>query len=150
VYAGIFAGWIYVQGDLDVNGSKNFRIDHPLWPTQQVLLHSGVESSEPKNMYRGSVMLDLNGQARVTLPAYFQALNRDFRYQLTSIGAAANPFVLKEIENNVFWIGGSRPGVRVSWQVTGVRNDARFRERPFVTVRRKAHSVFSATSEVKR
>jgi hypothetical protein len=39
------------------------------------------------NIYDGVVALDSKGQASVTLPEYFQALNSDFRYQLTAIAA---------------------------------------------------------------
>jgi len=62
--------------------------------------------------------------AVVTLPDYFDALNKDFRYQLTAIGTFAQATVAKKIENNVFAIRTSKPGVEVSWQVTGIRQDA--------------------------
>ncbi len=51
-------------------------------------------------------------------------LNADFRYQLTVIGQFAQAIVAREIENNQFEIRTSAPGVKVSWQVTGVRQDA--------------------------
>jgi hypothetical protein len=52
-------------------------------------------------------------------------LNRDFRYQLTAIGAAApNLHIAQEIQNHSFRIGGGAAGMKVSWQVTGVRQDA--------------------------
>jgi hypothetical protein len=41
------------------------------------------------NIYNGIVTLDSRGQAVVELQAYFEGLNRDFRYQLRSIGAPA-------------------------------------------------------------
>jgi hypothetical protein len=58
------------------------------------------------------------------MPAWFDALNKDFRYQLTALGAPANLFVAAEIKGNTFRIAGGRPGMKVSWQVTGVRQDA--------------------------
>jgi hypothetical protein len=64
-----------------------------------------------------------HGLATVTLPAYFEALNRDFRYQLTVIGQFAQAIVGKEISQNRFIIRTDKPGVKVSWQVTGVRQD---------------------------
>ncbi len=60
----------------------------------------------------------------VTLPEYFGALNRDFRYQLTVIGQFAQAVVAKEISGNRFTIKTNKPGVKVSWQVTGIRQDA--------------------------
>jgi hypothetical protein len=59
------------------------------------------------------------------LPSYLEALNSDFRYQLTSIGEPRpNLYVAEEISGNHFTIAGGRPGARVSWEVTGVRIDA--------------------------
>jgi hypothetical protein len=69
------------------------------------------------------VITDENGEAVVKLPEYFQALNKDYRYQLTPIGQFAQCIVLKEIENNQFVIKTDKPHVKVSWQVTGVRQD---------------------------
>jgi hypothetical protein len=39
-----------------------------------------------KNLYDGVVRLDGNGEAAVELPQWFDALNQEFRYQLTAIG----------------------------------------------------------------
>jgi trimeric autotransporter adhesin len=58
------------------------------------------------------------------LPDWFGALNRDFRYQLTSIGAPAALYVAQEISGNSFKIAGGKPNGKVSWQVTGIRQDA--------------------------
>jgi hypothetical protein len=65
-----------------------------------------------------------DGVARVRLPAYFEALNRDFRYQLTVIGEFARAMVSEEIKNNAFSIRTDPGNVKVCWQVTGVRKDA--------------------------
>ncbi len=74
------------------------------------------------NIYTGNAILDNSGEAVVSLPKWFEALNADFRYQLTAIGAAApNLHVAQEIANHQFSIGGGAPGMKVSWQVTGVR-----------------------------
>jgi len=71
------------------------------------------------------VALDRKGQAWVELPDYFQALNQDFRYQLTAVGAPGpNLYVAREIKDNHFLIAGGRPHAKVSWQVTGIRHDA--------------------------
>ena len=65
-----------------------------------------------------------NGRATVALPDYFEALNRDFRYQLTVVGQFAQAIVAKKVQQNRFVIGTSKPNVEVSWQVTGIRQDA--------------------------
>jgi hypothetical protein len=76
------------------------------------------------NIYNGVITLDRTGSAEVRLPDYFEVLNRDFRYQLTPIASFAPLYIAQEIEHNHFRIGGGRPGMRVSWQVTGIRQDA--------------------------
>ncbi|HKQ76105.1 MAG TPA: hypothetical protein VJ810_20595 [Blastocatellia bacterium] len=76
------------------------------------------------NIYNGAVTTGGNGEATVTLPDYFEALNRDFRYQLTVIGQFAQAIVASKIEGNRFTIRTDKPNVEVSWQVTGVRQDA--------------------------
>ena len=76
------------------------------------------------NIYNGNVITDANGIAVVKLPDYFDALNIDFRYQLTVIGEFAQAIVKEEISANHFTIQTDKPAVKVSWQVTGIRNDA--------------------------
>ena len=111
--------------------AKEFLIDHPLDPENKLLAHTSMESPDRKNLYDGVIMLDENGSAWVELPTYFEALNMDFRYQLTAIGAALpNLHIASEIKNNRFQIGGGRPQIKVSWQVTGIRHDAWARDHP--------------------
>ena len=127
-----------VNGNVKVNGilnaniiqgqTKQFRIDDPLDPEHKYLSHTSVESSEMKNVYDGNVVLDRNGEAVVSLPEWFQALNKDFRYQLTCIGGYAPVYVKEEIHNNRFKIAGGKEGLKICWQVTGVRNDKFARE----------------------
>src|ERR1017187_4043997 len=60
-------------------------------------------------------------------------LNGDYRYQLTAIGAAApNLHIAQEVANHQFSIAGGAPGMKVSWQVTGVRHDAFAQANPLV------------------
>ena len=76
------------------------------------------------NIYNGNVQLDDQGSAVIELPDYFEALNREFRYQLTAVGAPGpNLYVSKEISNCKFEIAGGSPRSKVSWQVTGIRHD---------------------------
>jgi hypothetical protein len=119
-----FSGNVNVNGDLNVQGTKHFKIDDPLDPDHKFLYHASVESSEIMNIYTGNVTTDAHGNAVVELPAWFQALNRDFRYQLTVIGQFAQATVAQEIESNRFTIKTDKADVKVSWQVTGVRHDA--------------------------
>ncbi|MFZ1265175.1 MAG: hypothetical protein WAU95_01800, partial [Anaerolineae bacterium] len=122
-YAGYFIGAVHVNGTLS-KSAGSFKIDHPLDPANQYLYHSFVESPDMKNIYDGVAVLDANGEAAVTLPAWFEALNKDFRYQLTPIGGWAPLYIAQEIQGNLFRIAGGQPGMKVSWQVTGIRQDA--------------------------
>lgn len=105
-------------------GSGTFVIDHPQAPATKLLYHSFVESPDVKNLYDGIITLDKNGEATIKLPDYFEALNKDFRYQFSSLGGAMpNLYVKTEVEGNGFVIGGGTPGGKISWQVTGTRKD---------------------------
>ena len=117
-----------VAGNVNVGGtlakhSGTFKIDHPLDPANEYLYHSFVESPDMMNVYNGSVTTDRHGLATITLPAYFEALNRDFRYQLTPVGQFAQAMVAEKVKGNRFVIKTNKPGVEVSWQVTGIRHD---------------------------
>ena len=122
-YAGIFYGRVKVTGLLEKPGG-GFKIDHPLEPKDKYLIHSFVESPDMKNLYDGTVTTDAKGEAEITLPEWFEALNRDFRYQLTCIGVFAQAIIAEEIKDHRFKIRTSSPQVKVSWQVTGIRQDA--------------------------
>jgi len=125
-------GDVDIFGLLAVTGTKSFKIDHPLDPENRYLLHAAIESSEVLNLYTGNVILGQDGGAVVTLPTWFGALNRDFRYQLTAIGAPGQGlYIAEEINKNQFRIAGGAPGIKVSWQVTGVRSDAHMMKHPF-------------------
>lgn len=122
-WAGYFLGSVSVTGTLS-KGAGSFKIDHPLDPENKYLYHSFVESPDMMNVYNGNVVLDKAGEAVVQMPDWFEALNREFRYQLTPIGAPGpNLYVADEIHGNAFKIAGGKPGSKVSWQVTGVRHD---------------------------
>ncbi len=122
-YAGYFSGKVHVNGTLSKNAGS-FKIDHPLDPAGRYLSHSFVESPDMMNVYNGNVVTDDSGRAVVELPDYFEALNRDFRYQLTVIGRFAQAIVEEEIAGNRFTVRTNIGGVKVSWQVTGIRRDA--------------------------
>jgi len=122
--AGFFSGDVSVTGNLS-KGGGSFKIDHPLDPANKYLYHSFVESPDMMDIYNGNIILDDSGGATVHLPEWFESLNKDFRYQLTAIGAPGpDLYVAEELSGNHFQIAGGKPGGRVSWQVTGIRQDA--------------------------
>ena len=122
-WAGFFEGNVRVNGQLS-KASGSFQIDHPLDPANKYLYHSFVESPDMMNIYNGNTTTDANGEAVIALPDYFEALNKDFRYQLTPIGQFAQAIIAEEISANLFTIKTDKPNVKVSWQVTGIRRDA--------------------------
>jgi hypothetical protein len=140
-YAAVLNGKVQITGNLEKAGGS-FKIDHPLDPANKYLCHSFVESPDMKNVYDGVVVLDRKGKAEIELPDWFGILNKDFRYQLTAIGAPGpNLYIAEEISeantttkysskssnknNNTssFRIAGGTSGMKVSWQVTGIRKD---------------------------
>ena len=116
-------GSVTVNGTLTKSGGS-FKIDHPLDPEHKYLYHSFVESPDMTNIYNGVVLTDASGDATVTMPDWFEALNRAFRYQLTVIGQFAQAIVSSEMKEKSFGIKTDKPNVKVSWQVTGIRQDA--------------------------
>jgi hypothetical protein len=122
--AAVIIGAVDVYGTL-YKSAGAFKIDHPVDPENKFLVHSFVESPDMKNVYDGVVVTDGSGYATVAMPDWFEALNRDFRYQLTVVGPQfAQAIVASEMVSNHFTIRTDHPGVKVSWQVTGIRQDA--------------------------
>jgi trimeric autotransporter adhesin len=76
------------------------------------------------HLAHGNVTTNAAGEAIVTLPEWFETLNRDFRYQLTVMGQFAQAIVASKVANHRFSIKSDKPNVEVSWQVTGIRQDA--------------------------
>jgi hypothetical protein len=135
-------GKVWINGDLTVIGAKAFTMDHPLDPANKVLMHAAIESNEVLNAYSGNVITDASGKATVALPDYFETLNKDFRYQLTVVGGGfAQAMISKEVAANQFDIATNQPNVKVSWEVKGVRNDARMQKFPFVAESIKVGSM---------
>ena len=137
-YAGDFEGDINVSGAVFA-GTKDFKIDHPTDPANKYLLHSSVESSEMMNIYSGNATLNGSGEAIVQLPPWFEAVNGDFRYQLTSIGAPGpGLYIAQEISGGRFKIAGGSADSKVSWQVTAVRRDAYAKAYPLIVEQEKS------------
>ena len=131
------SGNAHVTGTLS-KGSGTFKIDHPQDPANKYLSHSFVESPDMMNIYNGNVVTDADGVAVVELPSYFEALNRDPRYQLTVIGSPGDAYISQKVSGNTFSIQTEQPNVEVSWQVTGIRQDAFAEAHPVVVEEDKA------------
>jgi hypothetical protein len=132
-WAGYFDGNVNITAghQLDIGGgcvlgcsSAQLRIDDPLDPAHRYLQHASVASSQQLDVYSGNVTTNGKGFATVTMPSWFQALNRSFRYQLTIVGGRGwNARVVKPLADNRFTIQSDQPKVKVSWQLTAVRHD---------------------------
>ncbi|PKK82952.1 MAG: hypothetical protein CVT49_11210 [candidate division Zixibacteria bacterium HGW-Zixibacteria-1] len=122
-WGGYFYGNLHATGT-NTKGGGGFLIDHPDDPENMYLSHSDASSPDRMNIYNGNVITDENGNAVVNLPSYFDALNTDFRYQLTCIGTFAQAIIAEKIEGNRFAIKTDKPLVEVSLMVTGIRKDA--------------------------
>jgi hypothetical protein len=121
-------GHARVTGDLRVSGSiiqpyGGFTIDDPADPAGHVLEHAHVGSSERLTVYSGNVRLGSRGEATVRLPDWFEALNEDVRYQLTTVGEHAPVYVKQPVRDGRFVVGGGSAGLTVSWQITARRRD---------------------------
>jgi hypothetical protein len=122
-YAGDFNGDLNVTGNI-YSGNITVKIDHPLDPANKYLAQSSLQSPDMMNFYNGNIVTDADGNAVVVMPDWVEAINRDFRYQLTVIGQFAQAIVGEKIAAHHFTIRTDKPNVEVSWQVTGVRQDA--------------------------
>ena len=141
-WAGFFSGNIRVTGNVTKSSDETI-IDHPLDPKNKILSHSGVISDQMTSVYNGNVILDGSGSAKVQLPDWFEAMNTDFKYQLTAIGAPGpNLHIAKRINGNAFEIAGGSDGMEVSWQITAVRNDNFAKSNPVeVESKKRANEV---------
>ena len=131
-YSADFQNDVLIDGN-SVSDVSTTKIDHPADPANKYLNHAAVQSSELMNIYTGNVTTDELGVATVKLPDWFEAENTDFRYQLTVIGGRfAQAIVSKEIANKQFTISTNASNVKVSWQITAVRQDAYAKAHPLV------------------
>ncbi len=110
---------VYVHGTLHVSALKTDASKSFGGGVQEM----SVQSPEMMTVSSGIATMDSAGEAQVTVPARFEKLNQDFRYQLTTIGSFAPVYVAQELHNNKFQIAGGKPGMRVSWQITGVQKN---------------------------
>lgn len=122
---------VYANGDMGAAGIKPFYIDHPTDPENKYLRHFSIESNEVLNVYRGNATFDENGEAIVTMPEYFDAVNNEnCTYQLTPIGGYAPLYIKSKLANGQFVIAGGVEGMEVSWTVHTERNDPYMKKHP--------------------
>ena len=130
-----FKGNVTITGNL-MAGSKNFKIDHPLDPANKYLVHASIESSEMMNIYTGNVTTDAQGKPRATA-----RLVRGAQHGLPLSVDGDRPVraghLSGEDQNHEFQIRTSVPNVKVSWQITGVRQDAYAKAHPIVVEEEK-------------
>ncbi|MDQ6694259.1 MAG: S-layer homology domain-containing protein, partial [Chloroflexota bacterium] len=129
--AGNFEGNVTITGGTCTGCTMStYQIDDPRDPANKIISQAAVASPDYMNIYNGTVTTGADGLATVQLPSYFGVLNRDARYQLTVIGQFAQAIVAEKVKGNSFVIKTDKPNVEVSWQVTGIRNDAVARANP--------------------
>jgi hypothetical protein len=136
-WAGYFDGDINVTGNI-VKAASTFAIDHPTDPDNQYLQQAEVISNEMKAVYDGTVVLGSDGTAIVQLPDYLESFCGDFRYQLTCVGGYAPVYVSSEVSGNQFSISGGQSGLKVSWQITGIRKDKYAQANPLEVEKKKS------------
>ncbi|MFO0889870.1 MAG: hypothetical protein U0790_12105 [Isosphaeraceae bacterium] len=135
IYLGYMDGQECVKNSVCVSGGlianwKNFRIDHPLNPAQDFLIHGCLEGPEVGVYYRGESCL-VDGRARVELPAYFEALTRKEgrTVQLTPLADDDQPISMlaaSRVSEGAFtvrMVNRENPSQRFYWEVKAVRAD---------------------------
>lgn len=120
--------------------AKLFRINHPLDEANKILQHACTESNEHLVQYSGNMRTDADGYAKIEMPNYVPALAKNFRYQLTVVEKVfAQAIVYEPMANGnkYFVIKTDKPGIMISWQVTGQRQDRYVLENPLVVEQHK-------------
>lgn len=108
-----------LEGNLTITGSVakvsgTFKIDHPLDPENKYLYHSFIESPDMMNVYNVNAITNMDEELTVSLPDYFEALNMNYRYQLTAIGQFAQLIILEKVKGNQFKIKSDKPNVEIA------------------------------------
>jgi hypothetical protein len=121
--AGFFEGDVEVTGELTVPAAL-LQVDHPEAPGERWYRQALVGAFERVTVLSGNAVSGPNGRVTVRVPGIFERTHQDVRYQVTAIGRAAAPFIARELAGGRFTIDAGVAGVRLSWQLTGVRDDA--------------------------
>jgi hypothetical protein len=88
----VVAGDEVVTGDQTVYGVKSFRMDHPTKPGWWIQ-HASTESPISGTEYTGTGTFNANGECVVSLPDYFESLNK-LRNRTVQITAIGQPFMV--------------------------------------------------------
>ena len=140
--AGRFNGNVQINGNLTVTGTKSgFQIDDPADPANRTLSHTPIETDAFTVQYSGNVTTGRDGRATVRLPAYATQLAGAWRYALTPIGRFGQAIVEREVRGGAFVVRTEHPRTKVSWTVTGTRQDPYARANPFRVIAEKARAV---------
>jgi len=117
----------YSSGEVVINSTKTFVIQHPLQP-EQYLVHGCLEGPESGVFYRGTAVVESGAQsARVALPAYVTSLADNFTMSVSRVlteesgcGAVAGAVAASRVDaQGCFWVYG--PAGEYDWVVHGRR-----------------------------
>ncbi|HOZ31048.1 MAG TPA: hypothetical protein PLL66_09040, partial [Bacteroidales bacterium] len=145
-YGGYFFGDTYSTGDVG-GASKNFVIDNPANPDNEVLRHTSIESDEALVVYRGKVKLDASGKAIVDMPSYFTALTKETEatVQLTCIGQPFGTGYEWNSGNSSITVYGDA-NREISWMVIADRDDPYMQQnrKPVITQKNGGEKGYKA------
>ena len=124
---------LYVNGSFTVNGSKSFKINHPL-DENKWLLHSSIEGPRVDNLYRGMIKL-VNGFAKINLDEIsnmtegtWVKLNREPQFFLQNMNGW-DRLKGEVIENELFiYCENKTSEYLISYMVIGERQDDAIKE----------------------
>jgi len=119
------------NSDLDVEGTKNFNIPHPIKPDMR-LVHTCIESPYAGLQYSGMVTFT-QGKASVSLdatfgmtPGTFAVLTRRIRRTTTNetgTAAVCSRFDVKDSRLDVYTPGDPNSSDEICWMIVAERND---------------------------
>ncbi len=135
---------VFSEGKIGSTGPIAVCTDDPTQGSNRYLVHYATVGPQAENVYNGTVTTDDQGGAWVQLPAYFEKINVDFRYQLTIVdGEDSSRFaeakIAQRIKDNRFKIRTSMPNLAVCWEVKGLRADPFIARYGAPSVIRKPH-----------
>jgi hypothetical protein len=117
-----------VGRNLDVTGTKNFKIQHPL-KDESYLIHSAIEGPNADLLYRGTSKLE-NGLSVINLDTESRMTNGTFEALTTNVQCFTSNEtswspVRGKVEGNILTIEcqNSSSTDMISWMVVAQRND---------------------------
>src|SRR3989338_3509694 len=120
-YVHLFDCNLDVDGDLNVGGTKNFKIPHPLNPKRWIV-YSGIESNGVFLDIHGEVVIK-NNRAKINFPVYHIAVTSGTPIiQLTKVGWFGDLYVESPDEQGFGIVAQNAPdGAKVNWYARSVR-----------------------------